>query len=205
MNILAVGAHPDDVELGCFGTLANHYKIGDKIFVVVLTNGELEGEPGIRQEETKKSCKLMDAQLFYGNFPDGSVEDNSKLVSFLDEVVEKNNISVMYTHSQHDRHQDHRNTANACISAGRNIKELYSYESPSVMYPYNPHLFVDVTDTFATKVEAIKIHITQKKKNYMRAEAVEGLARFRSLQCGLHNKLCEAFEVIKIVKDFANC
>ncbi len=201
MNILAVGAHPDDVELGCFGTLVNHYKKGDKIFVVVLTNGELEGEPGIRQEETKKSCKLMDAQLFYGNFADGNVEDNSKLVSFLDEVIEKNDINVMYTHSQHDRHQDHRNAANASISAGRNIKELYSYESPSVLYPYNPHLFVDVTDTFATKVEAIRIHITQKKKNYMRAEAVEGLARFRSLQCGLHNKLCEAFEVIKIIKE----
>jgi len=89
--------------------LANHSKKGDKIFVVVLTNGELEGESGIRQEETKKSCKLMGAQLFYGNFPDGNLKDNSKLVSFLDEVIEKNDISVMYTHSQHDRHQDHRN------------------------------------------------------------------------------------------------
>jgi len=205
LNVLAVGAHPDDVELGCFGTLANHSKKGDKVFIVVLTNGELEGEADIRQDETKKSCKLINAQLFYGNFPDGSLEDNSKLVSFLDEIIEKNNISVMYTHTLHDRHQDHRNAANACISAGRNIKELYSYESASVIYPYNPHRFVDVTDTFATKMEAIKIHITQKKKNYMRAEAVEGLAKFRSLQCGLHNKLCEAFEVIKIIKVFANC
>jgi LmbE family N-acetylglucosaminyl deacetylase len=204
LNILAIGAHPDDIELGCFGTLANHSKRGDSVFVAVLTNGELEGEPNIRKEETAKACKLINAKLFYGNFPDGSVEDSSKLVSFLDEIVEKNEISVMYTHSLHDRHQDHRNAANACISAGRYVKELYSYESPSVIYPYNPHVFIDVTDTFPIKMEAIKTHKTQKKKNYMRADAVEGLAKFRSLQCGLQNKLCEAFEVNKIVKDITN-
>jgi len=201
LNILAVGAHPDDLELGCFGTLANHSKKGDKIFGVVLTNGELEGESSVRQEETKKACKLIDLKLFYGNFPDGNLKDDYILVSFLDDIIDKYDVSVMYTHTLHDRHQDHRKAANASISAGRNIKELYSYETPSVIYPYNPHLFVDVTETFKTKIEAINIHESQKQKNYMRAEAIEGLAKFRALQCGLHNKLCEAFEINKIVKN----
>jgi len=201
LNILVVGAHPDDIELGCFGTLGIHYLAGDKIFGTMITNGELEGKPKIRQKETEKSAKLINMKIFFGNFPDGDVKENYELVTFLDDIIEKNKIDVMYTHTINDRHQDHRAIAKASISAARNVKELYSFESPSVIYPFNPQLFIDITSTFEIKTSALKIHKTQKRKPYTRIEAAEGIAKFRAYQSGIPNRLCEAFEVQKILRN----
>ena len=200
MNILAVGAHPDDLELGCFGVLGLHKQKGDKIFGAIISDGSLSSDPKKRMSETKKAAKLIDMKLFFGNFPDGSLKNDATLVTFLDEIIAKNKISIMYTHTMHDRHQDHKVVASASLSSSRYIDELYSYETPSVIYPFSPQLFVDVTDTFHTKIDAIKKHDTQKEKIYMQIEAIEGLAKFRSYQCGLKNRLCEAFEIQKILR-----
>ncbi len=201
MNVLAIGAHPDDIELGCFGTLATHKKNGDKVFGIVLTMGELVSDPIKRLKETKNAAKLIGMKLFFGNFQDGNLKDDSALVSYIDEIININKISVAYTHSFNDRHQDHRAAAKASISSSRYLKELYSYESPSVVYPFNPQLFIDVKDNFKLKICAIKMHKTQKSKTYMRIEAVKGLAKFRAYQAGIQNRLCEGFEVQKILSE----
>lgn len=201
MNVLAVGAHPDDIELGCFGVLTTHHQRGDNIIGVVITNGALSSSPETRLKESESAAKLIKMKLLYGDFPDGNLKEDSSIVTFLDEIIKERNVDIMYTHSAHDRHQDHRVVAKASLSASRYLKELYAYETPSVMYPFNPQLFIDVTETFKTKIAAIKIHESQNDKTYMHIGAVEGLAKFRALQCGLYNRLCEAFEVQKILKN----
>jgi len=195
-----VGAHPDDIELGCFGILAKHHLKGDKIFGTILTKGELSAKSVAREKETKNAAKLVGMKLFFGNFPDGNLQENSSLVSFLDDIIKKFKIDIIYTHTEHDRHQDHIAVAKASISASRNIKELYSYETPSVIYPFSPQLFVDITRTIQVKVNAIKKHKTQKKKIYMRIDAIKGLAKFRALQCRIPDRYCEAFEIHKVLK-----
>jgi len=200
LNVLAVGSHPDDIELGCFGTLAKHHLNGDKIFGTILTNGEISDKPNKRRKESEQSAKLIKMKLIYGNFKDGNIPADSSLVLFLDKIIKKHKIDVVYTHTEHDRHQDHRNVAAASISSGRNINELYSYETPSVLYPFNPQLFVDITKTIEFKTFAIKKHGSQKKKIYMRIDAVKGLAKFRAYQCRIPDKFCEAFEVKKVLK-----
>jgi len=155
MNILAVGAHPDDIEFGCYGTLALHRRKGDKIFGVIITRGELSGDPEKRYKESREAAKLIGMKLVLGDFPDGKLKLDSCLITFLDKIIEESKISIVYSHTTHDRHQDHRIVAQACISASRNINELYSYETPSVIYPFNPQLFIDVTDFFQTKITAI--------------------------------------------------
>ena len=200
MNILAVGAHPDDIEIGCFGTLSSHSKKNHKIFGAIITNGDLQGNPSFRKEESVQAAKLIDMKLFFGNFQDGNLKVNSSLISFLDKLIEENQIDVLYSHSTHDRHEDHTVVGRSCISASRNVKELYFYETPSVLYPFNPQLFVDVTEFFNTKISALKKHMTQKNKNYMRIEAIKGLAKFRGFQSGHPDRLCEAFEIQKIFR-----
>lgn len=200
MNILAVGAHPDDIDLGCFGVLARHHKKKDKIFGIVLTNGELADDPKIRIQESKKSAKLINMKLIFGGFPDGDLLENSKLVAFIDNIIKKYKINIIYTQSIYDRHQDHIATAKASISSSRNVDEAYSYETPSVLTPFNPQLYIDITNVFKTKLSAIRNHKSQKNKKFMRDSAIQGIAQFRGYQCGLHGKLCEAFEIIKIVK-----
>ena len=200
MNILAVGAHPDDIELGCFGTLASYRSKNHKIFGAIITNGELQGNPSSRKKEAKKAAKLIDMKLFFGNFQDGNLTLNSSFVSFLDKLIEENQIDVLFSHSTHDRHEDHNVVGKSCISASRNVNELYFYETPSVLYPFKPQLFFDVTDSFDNKILALKKHKTQRTKGYMRIEAIKGLAKFRGFQSGHHDRLCEAFEIQKIFK-----
>ena len=64
MNILAVGAHPDDIELGCFGTLSSYRSKNHNIFAAIITNGELASNPDLRKEEAKQAAKLIDMKLF---------------------------------------------------------------------------------------------------------------------------------------------
>jgi len=199
LNVLAVGAHPDDIELGCFGVMAKHHLRGDKIFGVIITNGELGFNAQKRIKESLSAAKQIDMNLIFGEFPDGNLQENSALVSFLDNIIKKKKINVMYTHTEHDRHQDHISVAKACISAGRKLSELYSYETPSVIYGFHPQLFVDITNTLQKKILAIKKHKSQKNKIYTRVDATKGIAKFRAYQCGLPKRFCEAFEVHKIV------
>jgi len=201
LNVLAVGAHPDDIELGCYGTLTKHWNSGDKIFGAIITSGELASNPKTREKESMEAAKLIDMNLIFGNFPDGNVLANSTLVSFLDNIIKKKKINIMYIHTEHDRHQDHAAIAKASISAARNLKQLYSYETPSVISDFHPQLFVDITKTLQTKINAIKKHKSQKSKVYMRIEAIKGIAKFRAYQCGLRKRSCESFEVHKVVRD----
>ena len=201
MNVLAVGAHPDDIELGCYGTLTKHRNSGDKIFGAIITSGELASNPKTREKESIEAAKLIDMNLTFGNFPDGNLQANSTLVSFLDDIIKKKKINIMYIHTEHDRHQDHIAVARAGISAARNLKQLYSYETPNVLSDYHPQLFVDITNSLQTKINAIKKHKSQKNKVYMRIEAIKGIAKFRAYQCGLRKRSCESFEVHKVVRD----
>lgn len=201
MNVLAIGAHPDDMEFGCFGTLALHKSRGDRIYGIIVTNGELGGNSDMRKKEAENSSRLIAMKLFFANAPDGSVQDSHFLVDFVERKIKENNIDIIYTHTIHDRHQDHRHVANASISAARNVDEVYSYETPSVLYPFSPQMFVNVSSTFKTKIQALNMHKSQTEKRYMEKEAVQGLAKYRGYQCGKHNLLCEAFEVNRIMKD----
>jgi len=201
LNILAVGAHPDDIELGCYGAIAKHYNSGDKIFGAIITNGELASSPKTREKESLEAAKLIDMNLTFGNFPDGNLQANSTLVSFLDNIIKKKKINIMYIHTEHDRHQDHIAVARAGISAARNLNQLYSYETPNVLSGFHPQLFVDITKTLQTKLNAIKKHKSQKGKVYMRIEAIKGIAKFRAYQCGLRKRYCESFEVHKVIQD----
>jgi len=201
-NILAIGAHPDDIELGCFGTLKIHHDAGDQLFGIVMTNGEQGGDPKKRQTESKKTGKLLDMKLFFAEFSDGAVVDSLQTVDFIEKIVKKHKINVVYTHSKNDRHQDHRNVANATISATRYVDEVYSYETPSSISPFFPQVFVDITDSIPLKKKAISLQKTQEKRYYMKTESIEGLSKYRGFQAGKDNNFCEAFEVVRIIKSF---
>jgi len=199
MNILAIGAHPDDIEIGCFATLAKHYLEGDEIFGAMITNGELGGDVGTRRQEQEATAKEIDMKLIYGNFPDGDVRENASLVTFLDNIIKKNEIDVIYTHSQNDRHQDHRAIARASLSASRAVRELYCYEDLSLISSFSPQLFVDVTKTFHVKISALKRYKSQVDRTFI--EGLEGIAKFRASQCRLSGRLCEAFEIQRVFKN----
>jgi len=212
MKILAVGAHPDDVELGCGATLALFKKKGHRVYILVLTRGEASGDPKVREKECRLAAKTIGVDnIFFGNLRDTKITDGVETIMEIENIVDLVKADVVFAHSSKDGHQDHRNAGLAALSAARNVKKVLLYESPAALKEFCPQVFVDITSTFYIKMEALKAFGSQASKVYFKGQhytdedrkfpyvsnAVEGLARFRGFQGGV--TLAEAFEVGKFL------
>lgn len=198
MQILAIGAHPDDIELGAGGALAKHAKQGDKIYIIVMSSGERGGSATQRTKEAKQAAKILGASnIEVHKLPDAKITDDVETIMKIENIVNQIHPQRVYTHSSKDTHQDHRYTALASISAARYVPEILAYESPLTFPSFNPQVYIDITDTLKIKVKALMTYKSQVQKEYMKAEAIEGLARYRGHQAGV--KYAEAFEVIRMI------
>ncbi|MFQ6051170.1 MAG: PIG-L deacetylase family protein [Candidatus Hydrothermarchaeota archaeon] len=199
MEILAIGAHPDDVELGCGGTLARHVKEGDRVRVVFLTKGEVGGDPSIRIKESKEAIRVLGVESpIFGNLSDTFIHDSIKqTIDLIEYYVDKFSPDRVYTHSTKDRHQDHVGASIATQAACRNVSEILMYETPATFAEFSPQVYINIEGTLDLKVKALRSHSTQKNKYYMRAKAIKGLAEFRGFQANL--KAAEAFEVARVI------
>jgi len=188
MNVLAIGAHPDDIELGCGATLAAHAARGDSISLLVMTTGEHGPQAAIsRVSEQEKAARILGARLYWGPFHDGAVPEGREAVELIESVIEEAGADVIYTHASHDSHQDHRATAVSSLAAARRATRLVTYEAPTSL-GFVPTLFVDVEGFVEKKIEAIRAHESQVEKNRLvDLEAVEAQARWRGFQARMHH------------------
>ena len=203
INVLAVGAHTDDIELGCLGTLLRHKRGGSKIYLLVLTKGEASGDPKIREEECKRVAKMMRADgLYFGGMEDTKISDDVRTIMVVERIINRINPDIIYTHAYKDTHQDHRNTGYATLSAGRRCRKIFLYESPTTFKEFSPQVFVDIGEEFEEKKVIMRVFSSQSKKEWWAighkaAMAIEGLAAYRGFQAGVD--VAEAFEVGKLV------
>lgn len=213
-NVLAIGAHPDDIEFGCFGTLKKHKDAGDNVIMLVMTQsdvkdahtGQVTRNSSISVQEAKDASKLLDCELILGPFEDTKVPFDSASVAFIEDIIKKNKIDIVYTHWAGDTHQDHINTLAASMAAARLIKNVLCYEQvplPRITTTYPvANYYVDVTDTINFKLEGCNAHKSQVDKfmshGFDIIDGIETLAKFRGNQAGV--KYAEAFNVLKIVK-----
>lgn len=198
MRILAIGAHPDDIELGAAGTIIKHVRKHCEVYFLILTFGEEGGgRVEIRKKEGIESAKLLGVKnISFAGIPDRTVSEGIETISKIEEVVNTFRPHRVYTHTLNDRHQDHRNAAKATLSAARKVRDILCYESPLVYPTFNPQAFSDITDLIELKKKAISCFKSQRQKEVLKVEAIEGLARFRGFQAGV--KYAEAFEVGRI-------
>ena len=195
-SIMAVGAHPDDVEMGCGGTLRKHLSLGDEVYVMVLTNGE-KGNHSCNQEECLESLNVLGikpSNVIFGNFKDGSVPFNQEIVNFIEKNFLKFNINRAYTHHPYDRHQDHRNVSLATSSAARKIGTLLFFEGPSTMVTFEPHYFISITEeAVKEKISALGRYGSQIEKKIVDLEFVKSLAKVNGFKS--NNDYAEAFAI----------
>lgn len=199
MVVLAVGAHPDDIEFGCFGTLTMLSK-ETSIHFVILSAGELSGSKEIRRQECRDSAKLLHAKLTFLNYPDGNIPVNVEIIEKLRSYVEKTQPHTVFTLHPNDTHQDHRNASKVTVSSCRNVGEILFYEVPTTEKDFHPNVFYDVTDHFDLKEKSLRCHETQRNKPYLDLTAIRGLAAYRAYQCGLKGRLVEAFSLYRVIK-----
>jgi LmbE family N-acetylglucosaminyl deacetylase len=202
MNVLAIGAHPDDIELGCGGTLLAHRARGDNVAMLVMTIGERgpqDREPRVREQEV--AAELIGADLFWGGFDDGAVPEGREATEVIDDIARAYGADVIYTHSPRDSHQDHRATHIASLAAGRRVSRILMYEAPTSQ-SFCPSVFVDVGPFLEGKVAAIRAHVSQVLKNRLvDLEAVEAQARYRGFEARLSHGYAEGFAVARFVWD----
>jgi LmbE family N-acetylglucosaminyl deacetylase len=200
VNILAVGAHPDDVELGCGGLLIKSAREGHNVYIYTATHGGAGGDPKARIREANASAKMIGAKaIWVDDLPDTRLREGIELISRIESRIDLVNPDVILTHHARDVHHDHRTIAHATVEAGRFDSNILAYEIP-LTRDFEPRVFYDISDAVDEKVELVNLFASQREKAYTRANAIKGLAEFRALQSRFHGGVThvEAYDVAKL-------
>ena len=202
MNILAIGAHPDDIEFGCGGTLIKYARAGHNVSLLVLTDGGFGGDPETRKNEQKEAANFMGAKgMFWGGYMDTELVCNRELILKIDDVVQKVSPDVVYLNFWADEHQDHRAAAQAAISATRHIKEVLFFEVPTTQH-FEPDIFVDIQDILDNKLRLLELHFSQVNRTKIEkltiVESAKSCANFRGFQGRV--RYAEGFKAVRVLR-----
>lgn len=203
MKVLVIGSHPDDFEFGCGGTLIKLSKNNSQINLLVMTKGEVGGDARIRQQEQLKVCKYLKAKIFWGRYKDTKIPLNKSLIDNIEKVIKEVKPDLIFTHYPKDTHQDHRNVAEATITATRYIRNVLFYETPSSI-DFSPTVFVDIGDVIDEKLHLLQLHASQINATKVKSLSITEAATATSIFRGYQNrtKYAEGFVPLRLSLDF---
>jgi LmbE family N-acetylglucosaminyl deacetylase len=191
MRILAIGAHPDDIEFGCGGTLIKYAGQGHEVFLLVMTDGSAGGDKAIRRQEQEDSAQTLCARnLFWGNYPDTAIPLDRALIQRIEQVIREVEPDFIFVHYFDDTHQDHRHLATSTITATRYTRNVLFYEGPTTQN-FSPSVFVDVDAVLEEKIATLRAHASQMEKTNIEGLTILDIARpsahFRGIQGRVRN------------------
>jgi LmbE family N-acetylglucosaminyl deacetylase len=160
-RVLAIGAHPDDVEIGCGGALAKHHADYDALHILTLSRGAAGGDVNTRAVEAQDAAALVGARLEMANLRDTAITDGAETISIIEAAIRELHPTHVYTHSLEDTHQDHRAVHTASLVAARGVPNVYCYQTPSSTVEFKPHRFVDITHYIEQKIALIGAYKSQ--------------------------------------------
>jgi LmbE family N-acetylglucosaminyl deacetylase len=205
MNILAIGAHFDDLELGCGGTLAKHVANGDTVhaYVATVSGFKDQHQQTVRTNEValaegKKAMEVLGANLICGSSQTLEVEFTDELNIELLKLVEQYRIELVYTHWVGDIHHDHQAVARASLHSCRHVPRLLMYRSNwyHSNLEFRGNFYVDITAHIDTKIHAIRAHVSELKRTHERwIRFFQNEAQNGGQRIGV--KYAEVFEVVK--------
>ncbi len=200
MNILAIGAHPDDIEFGCGGTLIKSIDEGHNVYLLVMSDEATENEKTIRRKEQMDSAEIMKVDdVFFGGFKDTSIRVNKQIIMFVEDILMKVKPELIFVHYFDDTHQDHRNLAKSVQSATRYIKNVLFYEGPTSQN-FNPTVFEDIDSFQQQKIECLEAHSSQITKTNIEDLSIVEIAKaslvFRGIQARV--KCAEGFVPLRV-------
>ena len=212
MNVLAIGAHPDDIEIACAGTLAKCAKRGDRVIVAHLCKGDLghviippDELTIMRENEAKKAGSLAGIEVISGGFGDLDIfSDNKESRDRVVDIIRYANPDVIITHAPDDYMPDHTAVSKLVFDASFSAT-LPNYKSkiaePAKLVPiyymdtlagvnFNPTEYVDITEEIDLKLKMLNCHESQIV--WMRdhdhidfPDMVKTCSRYRGYQCGV--------------------
>ena len=180
VDILAIGSHPDDVELGCSGTIAKEISNGKRVGIIDLTRGELgtRGTAEIREKEANQAAEILKVSFRENlNFKDGFFKNDEEHQLKLIQVIRKYRPDFILCNAPDDRHIDHPKGAklvvDACFLSGlEKIESTLEGNKQEPWRPYNiyhyiqwkslkPDFIVDISNHFKTKIKSVKAFKSQ--------------------------------------------
>lgn len=198
MNIIAFGAHPDDIEIGMGGALAKFVQNGHKVTGIIAT---IPGKKEKRWDEAKKAADILGINIELLEIDFANLFFSRALVKILDEWILTYKPDIIFTHWNNDSHQDHNALTNGVIAAARkNTCSVYMYEQtlPGGIVPnhFNAQMYIDISQYIDLKIKSINAHDSQLRRNgsYW-IQGVKSRAIFRGSQ--INTNYAEAFQVIK--------
>ncbi|HDP69144.1 MAG TPA: PIG-L family deacetylase [Candidatus Marinimicrobia bacterium] len=202
MNILAIGAHPDDIEIGCGGTLAKYASYGHNIYTFIATDGSAgTGKAQIRRKEAENSANILKVRdIFWGMYADTELQINKDAIMKVEDTIKKINPDSIFVNYHDDTHQDHRHIAAITNSATRYIRNVLYYETPTSQN-FQPNVFVDIGQQFLDiKIESLKAHASQIDRTNISGvsilEVAKSAAHFRGVQARV--AYAEAFQSLRL-------
>jgi two-component system response regulator HydG len=194
--VLAVGAHPGDVEIGAAGTLLAHKSAGDSVAILTLSNGTQPGGQVRRAHGPERAAEIIGARLFLGELEDAEITEGEPTIRVIEDLIAKLRPTVLYTHSIHDVQLGHRNTHRAAVVAARQIGRVYSFESATATVDFRPTHFSVIDSHVSRKLAAIDALATQSgQQDYLQPDLIVSTARYWSRFCG--GSLAEPFEAVR--------
>jgi LmbE family N-acetylglucosaminyl deacetylase len=186
MNILAIGAHPDDIEFGCGGTLIKYARKGARIDLLVLTDGGRGGDARIRRREQRRAGSALGAgRIHWGGYRDTLLPCVRRLIDRMERTLDRVAPDFIFVNFPEDTHQDHRQVARAAISATRYARNVLFYEGPTTVN-FTPTVFIDIAEEIDRKIDALRAHRSQVSKTRIEAMPICDIARasahFRGVQ-----------------------
>ncbi|MHC9046007.1 PIG-L deacetylase family protein [Microbacterium saperdae] len=199
--VLAIGAHPDDVEIGVGGLLAAHAQAGDDVTILTLSRGARGGDADSRQNESLAAAEILGARLFLKDLIDTEISGGGATVRLIEDVVREVQPTIVYTHSQNDRHQDHRAVSEATIVATRRVGTVACYQSPSSTIDFRPTRFVRIDQYLPQKLRLLECFQSQTaSRDYLNPDFVSATARYWSRFGG--GIAVEPLEVVRETAEF---
>ena len=178
-RVLAIGAHPDDVEIGCGGALAKHNADYDVLHILTLSRGSAGGDVNVRAVEAHDAAALVGARLEMANLRDTAITDGAETIAIIEAAIRELEPTHVYTHSLEDTHQDHRAVHAASLVAARSVPNVYCYQTPSSTVDFKPHRFVDITHYIDKKIELIGAYKSQvARMESMQPDVIVSTARY---------------------------
>lgn len=214
---MAFGAHPDDIEFLCAGTLAKYYEAGHQVAIAVMTNGEV-GSPtlkkqeiaAIREKESRESASLIKAEFFWMGYPDEFLFNIPEVRLHVIDTIRRFGPDIIIAHDKDaDYHPDHTNTGQVIwdthvmvtvpnietrAAACKKIPEIF-YMDTIAGINFQPEWYVDITHQWEIKAAMINCHKSQEEwlRNQYGVSCVEfgqSQSRFRGFQAGSHYAEC---------------
>lgn len=199
--VLAVGAHPDDIELGCGGYLLKAKEAGARVYGLTISRGERGAEGGgDRRAEQEQAAAFVGLDgLWNLGIADTKVREHLReVIETMEQRIRETGATVVLTHSHFDVHSDHQAVFDATKEAARNVPTILCYEDVGTAKEFVPNYFVDISRYMDDKLQLVAFHRTQQGKPYMESEMIRGRAAHRGLQGGV--QFAEAFRIHRIVQ-----